>query len=202
MSATPWTTPPQFGATQPQFGQTQPAPVYVPPSNVPVIPSEVIKRLAALNFPLNNDGVLMLWQASQKALVDAKDDEMELRKLNVALRFVKPDEGTNRVELGGGMDLKTVIKFNRTLVSPDPKKDVVNAVDDVIDAMAIADNEGSFIADQLFKWSVDISKTEYDALEVEASTSVTKKKLLDLVNTVLIVKDAAPTLEIVKAKKK
>lgn len=148
------------------------------------------------------DEVLMKWEASKTALATAKETEMSLRKLAVSLGFSEPNEGTNTLELGNGYELKAVVKYNYKLKSPDAR-DTVQAVDDTIDAfIRIAPNEGSFIAERLFKWKVDLSLSEYRNLVEEAALSKTKKQLLDELNKVLEIGDAAPTLEIKEPKGK
>lgn len=143
------------------------------------------------------DTVLLQWQAAKEALEAAKEAEMNLRKLAFSLGFgVNAQEGTNTVELGNGYQLKGVKKLNYKLVSPKEDVTVLDAVDDCIERFVHISNEGSFIADRLFKWSVDLSKTEYNRLEVEATTDPIKKKLLDEANKVILITEAAPTLEI------
>jgi len=144
------------------------------------------------------DDVLQQWDAAKKALEVAKEAEMSLRKLAFSLGFgVNAEEGTNTLELGNGYQLKGVKKLNYKLVAPpDFKGTVIDAVGHCVSRMSQISNEGSFIADRVFKYSVDLSKTEYNKLEVDATTDETAKKLLAEVNKVLEIKEAAPTLEI------
>lgn len=167
----------------------------------PTIPAHILVHLTNERLPHTPDGVLMAWQRSQAAVEAAKGFEMELRKLNVALFVPKPREGMNNVDLGNGYTLKAGVKFNYNL-KPPVGKDIVDAVDDVIDRFARLDNEGSFIADRLFSWKVDLSVAEYRKLYDEAQTSATKAALLRELNTILEIKDAAPTLEIKEPKVK
>lgn len=166
------------------------------------IPAHILTRLKTCGFPQDRDGVLMMHQASKQAITDAQADEMELRKLVVALFVEAPKEGMNNVDLGNGFTLKAGIKFNYNLRCPAGKKDVIEAVDDVIDRFAQLDNEGPFIAERLFKWKVDMSVAEYRKLVEDAKTSATKTALVKELETVLEITDAAPTLEIKEPKGK
>lgn len=150
------------------------------------------------------DELLLEWDASKKALEVAKETEMELRKKCVAKGYgTNAPEGTNNIELGNGYVLKAVIKYNYKLVAPPEfKGTLLKAIDETMDRMSAISNEGSFIADRIFKYTVDLSKTEYNALVEEASNSPIKQKLLAEVNKVLEIKEAAPTLEIKEPKKK
>jgi hypothetical protein len=180
-----------------------------PATNVPIhpnetpeqpLPADVAERLWRDGLPVNRDGLLMLWQQAKDAIEAAKTDEMSLRKLCVSNLVPQAQEGTNNVELGNGYVAKAVVKFNYNLKAPEGVKDVVTAVDSVIDRFRTLDNEGPFIAERLFKWNVDVSVSEYRKLCEEAQTSATKAALLRELNTVLEIKEAAPTLEIKEPK--
>ena len=145
------------------------------------------------------DEVLMMWQHSKSVLQDATAEEMRLRKLAVELGFgAKPKEGTNNLELGKGYVLKAVQKYNYKLTVPSPeyKGNKLDAVEECIDKISAISNEGSFIADRIFTWNVELSLTEYRKLIEEAEVSPIKAKLLAEVNKVVLITDAAPTLEI------
>lgn len=157
--------------------------------------------------PMTRDEALMKHSELQKQLASLKSDELELRAGVAKILLRDPmappvKEGINNIPLGEGWIAKVGVKKNYTLISRDEKKDKLTAVDDVMDAMAKIGNEGSFIADRIFKFTVDISTGEYHKLEEAAKTSADSKKLLDLVNTVLEIKDATPTLEIKEPKAK
>lgn len=144
------------------------------------------------------DEVLMQWQTSKQALETVKEEEMRLRKLAFAMGFgVSAQEGTNTLELGNGFELKGVKKLNYKLVAPENYNgSVLDAVDACIDKFINISNEGSFIAERLFKWSVELSKTEYNKLVEEATNEPTKQKLLAEANKVIEINEAAPALEI------
>lgn len=137
--------------------------------------------------------VLGLWENSVKALEVAKETEMNLRKLAFTLAAPDAKEGTNRVELFNGYELKGVRKVNYTL-----DKDLAK-VRPIYDAICKTGNEGAFLADLLFKWSCDIAPGEYKKLDTNNPSHTTIKTLID---TILTTKDGAPTLEIVPPKKK
>lgn len=168
----------------------------------PPLPVEILNRLRDARLPQDRDGVLMLWQQTKERITELQADEMELRKLCVKQLAPAPKEGVNNVDLGGGYVAKATVKYNYNLKAPPGKKDVVEAVDDVIDRFTLLDNEGSFIAERLFKWKVEMSVAEYRKLVEEAATSATKAALLKELNTVLEIKEAAPTLEIKEPKAK
>jgi hypothetical protein len=161
---------------------------------------------APIKKKLTLDEVLMQWQASKETLQAATEEEMRLRKLAVEMGFGKSaQEGTNNQELGNGYVLKAVIKKNYKLVKPENEPgNTFDAVDKVMDNFARISNEGAFIAERLFKYSVDLSVSEYKKLVEEATVDTTKAKLLAEANKVVLITDAAPTLDIKepKAKKK
>lgn len=136
---------------------------------------------------MTQDQVLMKWQELKKALETAKEAEMDMRKYIVKRAFPAPDEGTNKAELGMGYALKAVVKYNYKI------KGDVDKIDSVIDKLSALDNEGSFIADRLFKWSATLSVAEYKILD---------PKYKKIVDEVVEVSEAAPTLDIVEPKSK
>lgn len=207
----PWPSTPAQPSAYPQPAPIGPMSEPLPATNIPahpaeakpILPPEIIARLKAKNYPQDHIGALMLWDEAKKAIVAATADEMMLRKYSVQSTFTAPVEGTNRVSIGNGMEAKAVIAFNYNLKSPDPKKDVVDAVDDCIDNFARFDNEeGEFIAKRLFKWKVEMSVAEYRKLVEDAKSSPVKAKLLTELEKVLNITDKAPTLEIVPEKKR
>lgn len=149
------------------------------------------------------DEVLVAWERAKLTLNSAKENEMTLRKKAFEMGFgANAREGTNTETLGGGYDLKGVRKFNYKLQAPAGINiDVETAVDNVVKAMTRISNEGSFLADRLFQWSVSLSVPEYKLLVEHAKDSMMMAAMLDAVNTVVLITDAAPTLEI-KAPKK
>lgn len=136
---------------------------------------------------MTQDQVLMKWNELKKAVETAKEAEMDMRKYIVKRAFPDPNEGTNKAELGMGYGLKAVVKYNYKL------KGDVDKIDSIIDKLAAIDNEGSFIADRLFKWSATLSVSEYKILD---------PKYKKVVDEIVEVTEAAPTLEITEPKAK
>lgn len=161
-----------------------------------IIPDDVKALLDNRNLPHNTDGVLMLQQHYKSQLDHYKELEMQVRKLSCTMLVEAPKEGVNNVELGNGYTAKVGHKLNYNL---DPDMDKVSNIHDEIGKCG---NEGTFIADRIFKWKVELSITEYRKLVEDAQTNIIKKRMLDLVNSVLTVTDGTPTLEIKEPKKK
>lgn len=148
------------------------------------------------------DAALLAWKNAKLALDAAKDAEMAARNSVVEMFFPNGEgkEGMNTVQLGNGYELKYGKKLNYSLKSPTDGVKDIDAVDDVIDAFAKCGNEGSFIADRLFKFTAELSISEYRTLCEDAKTDPYKGKMLELLNTILVIKPGAPTLEIKEPK--
>ena len=145
---------------------------------------------------MDQDALLMRWDALKKAVEAAKEQEMELRKYIVTRAFPNADEGTNTIELGEGYKLKAVVKYNYTLSDND-------TVEAGLDAISKIGNDGKFIADRLVSWKPSFLKTEYtQLLDDKSKGSKIASDILDVVTTFLTIKDAAPTLDIVEPKVK
>jgi len=145
---------------------------------------------------MNEDQLLLLWQDKKAAIERAKEEEMDLRKYIVKREFPKPNEGTNRKELGQGYDLKAVIKYNYKCADNDK-------VEEGLGKLSALGNEGAFIADRLVGWTPTFKVTEYRLLQEEAEKgSNFAKKALDIVTSFMTITEAAPTLEIVTPKTK
>ena len=149
------------------------------------------------------EAVLAEWEKAKIALNEAKELEMEMRKKAFALGFGDAKEGTNAIPLANDYVLKGVKKLNYNLKAPpDYKGDVVDAIDETIDKFRHISNEGGFIADRIFKWSVNMSISEYRKLVEESEYEAPKKRMLEELNKVLEISEAAPTLEIKAPKSK
>lgn len=142
----------------------------------------------------NEDKCIQEWQKLQTALSSAKEAEMEMRKYVVKRAFPKPDEGINNKDLGNGYKLKAGIKFNYKLDNDNDK--IWNA----LDTIAKIGNEGSFIAERLISWTPNFLLTEYRALQ--ENNTEQSKQILNIINSVLTITDAAPTLEVKEPKVK
>ena len=145
---------------------------------------------------LSQDQVLLKWQEAKDALAKAKDFELELRKYVVSRAFPEKQEGTNTVELGNDYKLKAVIKYNYKLAE--------NAtVESCLERVAKTGNEGAFIAERLISWTPNFLITEYRAIQEEVQKgNATAKQIYDIVNEMLTISEAAPTLNIVEPKAK
>lgn len=158
---------------------------------------EIEQTLIAKKFPANKDGMLMLWKETEATLKHFKELEMEYRKICVGLLVPEKTEGTTNVELGGGYVAKAVTKFNYKLKDND-------AVDLALDKISKVGNQGAFIAERLVSWTPNFLKTEYTTLQEEAEKgSQDAKAILEIVNSeMLVITDAAPSLEIKPPKAK
>lgn len=145
---------------------------------------------------LSQDEVLALWEGLKTQLSEVKTKEMELRKYVVKRAFPAPTEGTNKVKLGGGYELKAGIKFDYKLIGTNEQ------IEECLDRIALIGNEGAFIGSRLVTWSADFHKTEYTSL-LEASKAGSKfaTEIVTEINKVLQIDDAAPTLAIVEPRK-
>lgn len=139
---------------------------------------------------LSRDEILVLWNDTKSALEYAKNEEMDLRKYVVKRAFPDKQEGTNTVELGNGYSLKANVKFNYKLADN-------TVVEKTLDAIAKIGNEGSFIADRLVSWSPSFLLAEYRELQKQAENgNDTAQQILSLIGNMLIVDEAAPSLDI------
>lgn len=139
---------------------------------------------------MSQDELLMIWEDLKIKLAEAKADEMEMRKYIVSRAFPEKKEGTNTAQLGNGYELKAVIKYNYNLEE--------NAVvEKTLDEISKVGNEGAFIADRLVSWTPNFLKSEYTKLQQDAeSGSETAQQIVKLVHKMLVITDAAPTLDI------
>jgi hypothetical protein len=71
----------------------------------------------------------------------------------------EPKEGTQRVELGGGYNLKAVHKINTKISASN------EAVDKAEDEASKCGNEGTFLFERIITWTPNFSKSEYKKLE-------------------------------------
>lgn len=164
----------------------------------PLLPIGDSKHMQSLNpwDSMNEDALLMLWQQKKDAIEKAKAEEMDLRKYIVGREFPKKQEGMNNKELGNGYTLKAGIKYNYKLADND-------TVEDVLNKMSALGNQGSFIADRIVSWTPNFLLTEYRQLQEDAEKgSGFAKQALDLINGMLTITEAAPTLEIKEPKAK
>ena len=141
------------------------------------------------------DQCLMHWQSLKEQLTKAKEDEMDFRKYVVSRAFPNPKEGMNTLELGGGYELKAGVKFNYKLADND-------TVENCIDRIANIGNDGAFIAPRLVSWTPSFLLTEYRNVQAAAESGLENaKEILKIINEMLIIEDAAPSLDIKEPKK-
>lgn len=181
------------------------APAQVAPwAQPPVAPvafntaAPAVDPLLAKYGHLDRDTALLEWQKRKEAVETARNEEMEMRKYVVLRAFPDPQEGTNRLALGNGYDLKGVIKYGYGF--GEATNDEIEAV---LDAIGKVGNLGALLADRLVSWTPNFLLTEYRMLEDNATSDAPQQDLLTikaLIDKVLVKKDAAPTLEIVEPK--
>lgn len=120
------------------------------------------------------------WYTVQEQLSKLKNEEQLLRKKIFAGMFHDPVEGTNSVDLADGFVLKGKRVINR-------------AVDDAAFKASIEELAKSGIpTDQIVKYKPELVTSAYRKLTAEQ---------MHLMDTVLIIKDGMPGLEIVKPKR-
>jgi hypothetical protein len=158
-------------------------------------PAELIKGTP--EWLAVRDAMLGDWEQSKRALEAAKAAEMELRKQVVQFNFnTQKLEGTERVDLANGWQLKAVKKLNYNLVSPVEGVTAVDAVDAALTEIEGLGPDGKFIAERLVKWTPELSISEYRKLD-EMPNGEAYKRIID---KVVETKSGAPTLEIVPPK--
>jgi len=145
---------------------------------------------------MSEDQLLLEWQAKKQAIETAKAEEMDLRKYIVAREFPKPSEGMNTKDLGNGYQLKAAVKYNYNLADND-------TVEATLEKLSKLGNSGSAIADRLVSWKPNFLLTEYRQLcEDKEKGSQFAVQALDVINDMLTITEAAPTLEIKEPKGK
>lgn len=144
----------------------------------------------------SQDDVLLEWQSRQRLLTVAKEREMEFRKYVVTRAFVKPEEGTNTLDLGNGYSLKAAIKYNYKLADND-------TVEKGLGSLAKIGNQGSFVADRLVSWTPNFLLTEYRVIQEDANKgSVEAIEMMKVITSFLTITEAAPSLTISEPKVK
>lgn len=148
-----------------------------------------MNNFANENPNAQRDALIVDWQRlkQQKEALE----EQELIARNKVIAFFHEDvtdkAGTENVDLGGGYKLKMVFAQRHSV----PSAENGAAVRAVMEQLKGMGEDGAFIAERLFRWKPELSKSEYDRL----SPSVKR-----VVNKVVTTKPAQPTLEIVAPK--
>jgi hypothetical protein len=120
---------------------------------------------------------LQVWYGKKQELANLKASEVLLRKDMATFYFPSPNVGTNRLDIGGGYDLKLVFKYN---ISVDEA-----AVDQVTAAQI---KKHKLPWEELFVYKPSLVRGVYDALTED------QRKFVD---KLLNIKDATPDLDIV-----
>lgn len=144
---------------------------------------------------MSRDQLLVLWNNLKDTLETVKKNEMDLRRYIVAREFPNKKEGTNSIELGNNYELKATIKFNYKLNASNDK------IEDILNKISKVGNRGSIVAERLISWKPNFLLSEWRLLQDEKEDSMEAKKILELINEILIITDATPTLEILEPKK-
>jgi hypothetical protein len=132
------------------------------------------------------DKLIVAWKTAKEELAIAKVAESQLRKLVIETLFpTHKEEGTENFELGNGYKVKAVFKQTYSLSADD----VVGC----LEQMAELDEAGKVYAERLVKFKPELSTSEYKKLPEPY------KALIDLI---LTVKPASPSLELVEPKAK
>lgn len=137
---------------------------------------------------LTPDEILVKWQQARDELKRVAAEEMQYRLMAITTFFPNINrqtaEGTNNYELGNDYKLKCTFKLNYQLDNRDK-------VDNMLDKLSDIGEDGKFVAERIVKWSPNLSLTEYRQLTPEHKT---------IVDGVIIIKPAMPSLEIVEPK--
>lgn len=146
---------------------------------------------------MNEDQLLLEWQKKKDAIETAKAEEMELRRYIVKREFPKAEEGTNTKLIGNeGWQLKAVVKYNYNLADND-------TVEATLDKLSKLGNAGSAISDRLISWKPAFLLGEYRQLiEDKEKGSKFADDALNVINEMLTISEAAPTLNIIEPKGK
>lgn len=153
------------------------------------------------------DQLLRNWIAKKAELETVKNSEMELRKRVAEVLFPNPVKGTQRFQLDNqGTAIKLVYKLNHTLgdaekINPETGAKI-RKDDQVFEAQremeALGETAG-LLADRLIKWTPDLSVSEYEKLDCNDPIQA---KLKEMIDKILTIKPAAPSLEFEEPKVK
>lgn len=122
---------------------------------------------------------LQVWFTLQQQLAKLKQTEVLARKDMVAFYFRNPVEGTNRVDLGGGYELKLTYSYNREV----DEAALQNVTAEQVKKLKLP-------MDELIRWRPELSLSAYRKLNAE------QQKFVD---GFLDIKEGSPQLAIVPA---
>lgn len=169
-----------------------------PTATLAIAPAHILTQLDNNELSHDKNGLLLLWQRQQKKLGELKENEMELRKLCAGLltaTIPEVKDGVNNVELGNGYIAKVTLKTNYKLDKPN------DVIEDIQYQIEKCGNEGKFLADRLITWTAKLSVSEYKELKDQANSGMPEaKKIYELMNTIVVTDDGAPTLAIIEPK--
>lgn len=135
------------------------------------------------------DDLMIEWQSEAKSLKVIKARESAMRAEIVRRQFPNPVDGTQRVPLGNGYQLKAVYKPNYKLDKDQEKLDAAEAI------MHSAGNEGPFIAARLIKRKPEMSVSEYKSLLKSADDgSGTARAILTALQSILTIEKGSTEL--------
>lgn len=101
------------------------------------------------------------WREATAALAKAKDEEATLRaQLTVSYFDPKKDKGTENLELGDGYKLKCVKKMSAKIDKA--------RIDDKLERIDAFGERAKFFAERLFKWTPELSVTEWNDVSQRA----------------------------------
>jgi hypothetical protein len=135
------------------------------------------------------DALIVDWQDKARRLQALKEEELLARNKVVGFFFEETTDkaGTENFDLTHGYKIKLTFAQNHSV----PSAKNGEAVKGVIEKLAKLGEDGKFIADRLFRWKPELSKTEWDAL------SPSMKRI---VAPIVTTKAAQPTVEIIAPK--
>lgn len=141
------------------------------------------------NPTADRDALIVDWQRKKIALDAMREEELIARNKVVGYFFEDYTDkaGTENFDLTQGYKIKLVFAQNYSV----PSAKNGEAVKGVIEKLNKLGDDGKFIAERLFRWKPELSKTEWDAL------SPSFKRI---VSPIVTQKAALPTVEIVAPK--
>lgn len=147
-----------------------------------------------------------VWIYDKSQLEAAKTKEMDTRKEVRELAFKAPKRGTNKFPLTDGYNLKFKLGYNYKLGDAEKTDDEgikvkirtqVNELEEKI--IALGPMAEMILEDGLISWNPTLSESKYNALREKGEVGTAIKEMID---EVLTVSEAAPSLEIEPPKEK
>lgn len=145
------------------------------------------------------DAIIKDWLAKKAASVAAVEAERDARQAVTQMLFPNPVKGTQRYPLGNGYNVKLAYGTNYTLFEPIKAADRYDPTLALVESIEALGNEGPAIANRLFKFKIELSPSEYEALDTDFPIQAEIKKLID---AKLTTKPASPQLDFEEPKTK